>query len=68
MYKRQVKGSYYGSANPQRDFPFLADLYLAGKLELDRLVTRTYRLDEINAAYADMLSGAVARGVILFDA
>ena len=66
--EKTVKGSYYGSAHPARDFPFLADLYLAGKLELDRLVTRTYRLEEINAAYADMLSGAVARGVILFEA
>lgn len=65
--EKTVKGSYYGSANPQRDFPFLAELYLAGKLELDRLVTRTYRLDAINAAYADMLSGEIARGVILFD-
>ncbi len=61
--EKTVKGSYYGSAHPARDFPFLADLYLAGKLELDRLVTRTYQLEEINAAYAaDMLSGAVAWG------
>lgn len=66
--EKTVKGSYYGSANPARDFPFIAELYLAGRLDLDRLVSRTYRLTEVNEAYADMLSGAVARGVILFDA
>ena len=64
--EKTVMGSYYGSANPARDFPLYADLYMRGKLDLDRLVTRTYSLHEINEAYADMLSGAVARGVIVF--
>jgi len=63
--EKTVKGSYYGSANPARDFPFLAELYLQGRLDLDLLITRTYRLDEINEAYAQMLAGEVARGVIL---
>jgi Zn-dependent alcohol dehydrogenase len=66
--EKTVKGSYYGSASPARDFPFFADLYLQGRLDLDRLVSRTYPLEQVNEAYADMLAGAVARGVILFDA
>lgn len=65
--EKTVKGSYYGSASPARDFPLLAELYLQGRLDLDRLVTRKYPLEEINAAYADMLAGRVARGVIVFD-
>lgn len=65
--EKTVMGSYYGSANPARDFPLFADLYLKGRLDLDRLVSKTYRLDEINAAYADMLAGSVARGVIVFE-
>ncbi len=60
-----VRGSFYGSVHPRRDIPFLLDLYLAGKLKLDELVARRYRLDQINEAYADMLSGEVARGVII---
>lgn len=64
--EKTVKGSYYGSSQPQRDFPRLAELYLHGRLPLDRLVSRTYRLDEINAAYADMLTGRIARGVVTF--
>lgn len=64
---KTIRGSYYGSVHPQRDFPMLVDLYMHGKLKLDELVTRTYYLDEINEAYKAMLSGEVARGVILFD-
>lgn len=65
--EKTVKGSYYGSAHPQRDFPFYASLYLDGLLDLEGLITRTYRLEEINAAYAEMLSGQVVRSVIVFE-
>ncbi len=61
-----VKGSYYGTANTSRDFPLFADLYLQGKLDLDKLISKTYSLDQINEAYTDMLGGKIARGVIVF--
>jgi S-(hydroxymethyl)glutathione dehydrogenase/alcohol dehydrogenase len=64
--EKTIKGSYYGSVSPRRDFPLLIDLYVAGKLKLDELVSRTYRLDQINDAYAAMLEGSTARGVITF--
>ena len=64
--EKTIRGSYYGTVNPARDFPRFVDLYLAGKLKLDELVTRRYRLNQINDAYADMLSGKSARGVIVF--
>jgi Zn-dependent alcohol dehydrogenase len=64
--EKTIMGSYYGTANTGRDFRLYADLYLKGKLALDRLVSKTYPLDQINAAYADMLSGESARGVIVF--
>ena len=64
--EKVVRGSSYGSVNPRRDIPALLDLYLAGMLKLDELITRRYRLEQINEAYADMLSGDVARGVIVF--
>jgi NDMA-dependent alcohol dehydrogenase len=65
--EKTVKGSYYGSASPARDFPFFAGLYLQGRLDLDQLVSRTYPLEQVNSAYADMLSGSVARGVIVLE-
>jgi S-(hydroxymethyl)glutathione dehydrogenase/alcohol dehydrogenase len=65
--EKTVTGSYYGSANPARDFPLFTELYQRGQLDLDRLVSKTYPLEQINAAYADMLAGTVARGVIVFE-
>lgn len=64
--EKTVTGSYYGSANPARDFPLYAELYRNGQLDLERLVSRTYPLEQINEAYQDMLSGEIARGVIVF--
>ena len=64
--EKTVMGSYYGTADPSREFPRLAALYLEGRLDLDRLVTQRYRLDQINLAYADMLAGETARGVVEF--
>jgi Zn-dependent alcohol dehydrogenase len=40
---------------------------MQGRLDLARLVSKTYALDEVNQAFADMLAGRVARGVIVFD-
>lgn len=59
-----VTGSLYGSCRPHLDMPLLLDLYAAGRLDLDRLVTRTYPLEAINEAFADMVAGGLARGVI----
>jgi len=64
--EKVVRGSFYGSVNPPRDIPMLLDLHAAGLLKLEELITRAYRLDQINQAYADMLSGALARGIIVF--
>jgi len=64
--EKTVTGSYYGSANTARDFPRFADLYSRGRLDLDRLITKSYPLEQINEAYADMLKGETARGVIVF--
>lgn len=65
--EKVVKGSYYGSINAARDFPLILDLYMAGRLKLDELISREYRLDQVNDAFTAMLSGDTARGVILFD-
>jgi Zn-dependent alcohol dehydrogenase len=64
--EKRVTGCYYGSADPDRDFPWIAQLYLDRKLDLDRLVSKTFDLEEINQAYRDLLDGKLARGVILF--
>jgi len=64
--EKTVRGSYYGSVNARRDFPQFIEMYLAGKLNLDDLVSRRYALDDINEAYRAMLDGEVARSLIVF--
>ncbi|MGH2569371.1 MAG: zinc-binding dehydrogenase [Bacteroidota bacterium] len=64
--EKTVMGSYYGTANTARDFPRYADLYMQGKLPLDTMISKTYPLEMINEAYAEMLSGTIARGVVVF--
>jgi S-(hydroxymethyl)glutathione dehydrogenase / alcohol dehydrogenase len=51
---------------PNLDFPRLVDLYLDGRLKIDELVSRTYKLSEINEGFAALRSGQVARGVVVF--
>lgn len=65
--EKTVTGSIFGSAQTRRDFARFADLRQQGRLPIDRLVARRYRLDDVNEACADMLSGRGGRGVILFD-
>lgn len=65
-HEKIVTGSLYGSCRPQRDMPKILDLYAEGRLPLDRLVTRTYGMDDINAAFDDMVAGKLARGVVIF--
>jgi NDMA-dependent alcohol dehydrogenase len=62
--EKVVTGSLYGSCRPHLDIPLVLDLYAEGRLALDRLVSKTYALDEINTAFEDLQSGEVARGVI----
>jgi NDMA-dependent alcohol dehydrogenase len=64
LMEKQVVGSLFGSANPRRDIPYLLDLYAKGLLDLDRLVTRTYQLGEVNKGYEDLREGRNIRGVI----
>ena len=64
---KTIQGCMYGSVNPRVDFPKLLALYQRGKLDLDRMVTRTYTIDEAPQAFEDMEKGLNARGVILYD-
>lgn len=64
--EKTVKGSYYGTVHAPRDFPMLLDLFMTGKLPLDRMVSARYPLSAINEAYDTMLAGGTVRGVITF--
>jgi S-(hydroxymethyl)glutathione dehydrogenase/alcohol dehydrogenase len=51
-------------SNPLYDIPRLLDLYRAGRLKLDELITREYTLDEVNQGYTDLDEGKLIRGII----
>lgn len=62
--EKTIKGCYYGSARPAVDIPTMVQLYNSGKIDVDGLITRTYKLEDINQAYEDIDSGDIGRGVI----
>lgn len=61
---KTIMGCRYGAGRPHKDIPLFVDLYLAGRLKLDELVTRTYPLDDIQHTIDDMHHGDLARGVL----
>ena len=64
--ERRLAGSFYGTAQPRNDFPRFVNLYKAGKLKLDELVTKRYSIYEANEAFEDLQAGQLARGLIVF--
>ena len=66
MGNRRLLGSFVGSMQPRLDLPMLIELYRAGKLDLDVLISKRYRLEELPQAFEDMEQGKVARGVLVF--
>ena len=60
-----LKSSWYGDCLPSRDFPMLIELYLQGRLDLDRFVSETIRLDDVEAAFHKMEKGDVLRSVVV---
>jgi S-(hydroxymethyl)glutathione dehydrogenase/alcohol dehydrogenase len=66
--EKRIQGSLMGSNRFPVDMPRLVDMYMAGKLKLDEMISRRIKLEEVNSAFEEMKTGAVARSVIVFDA
>ncbi|CAG7640674.1 NDMA-dependent alcohol dehydrogenase [Rhodococcus opacus] len=65
LNEKTIKGTLFGSSNPQYDIVRLLRLYDAGKLNLDDLITTRYTLDQVNEGYQDLRDGKNIRGVII---
>jgi len=61
-----LKSSWYGDCLPSRDFPMLIDLHLDGRLPLEKFVSETITLDEVEKAFGKMERGEVLRSVVVF--
>ncbi|MEO8526459.1 MAG: alcohol dehydrogenase, partial [Caldimonas sp.] len=66
MGEKRIVRSSYGGARPRRDFPWLAQLYLDGKLELDALISSRLPLERINEGFDAMRQGSGVRHVVVF--
>tara|TARA_B100000809_G_C15056150_1_gene500700 strand:- start:642 stop:1379 length:738 start_codon:yes stop_codon:yes gene_type:complete len=61
-----LKSSWYGDCLPSRDFPMLIDLYLQGRLDLDRFVSESIGIGDVEEAFHKMERGEVLRSVVIF--
>jgi S-(hydroxymethyl)mycothiol dehydrogenase len=61
-----LKSSWYGDCLPSRDFPMLIDLHLQGRLPLDKFVSETIALDDVEQSFGAMQRGDVLRSVVVF--
>ncbi len=66
-WQKRIQGTIFGSSNPLYDIPRLLSLWESGDLMLNELITRRYKLEEVNEGYQDMLDGKNVRGVIVYD-
>jgi S-(hydroxymethyl)mycothiol dehydrogenase len=62
-----LKSSWYGDCLPSRDFPKYIDLHLDGRIDLDKFVTETISLSEVESAFHKMEAGEVLRSVVVFE-
>lgn len=65
LREKTVRGSNMGSGRASLDIPLYVDLFMAGRLPLDKLVTRTYPLVEINNAMNSLEKGGVVKARLL---
>ena len=67
LFGKRIQGALFGGGNPFEEIPRMLDMYRAGKLKLDELVTARYRLDEVRQGYQDLVDGKNIRGVIMHE-
>lgn len=67
MAERGIRGSIMGSNRFPVDIPRLVDFYMQGRLKLDEMISRRIGLNQIDEAFDEMETGAIARSVVMFD-
>jgi S-(hydroxymethyl)glutathione dehydrogenase/alcohol dehydrogenase len=67
LLQKKIVGSCYGNCNPASAVSQLLKMYRAGIIKIDELITKEYKLDQVNEAWADMVAGKNIVGVIRMD-
>jgi NDMA-dependent alcohol dehydrogenase len=68
MSNQALLGTVFGSASPRVQVPNLLNLFEAGQLKIDEIITQEYGLDQVQQGYDDQAAGTIIRGVVAFDA
>jgi NDMA-dependent alcohol dehydrogenase len=68
MYNQALLGTVFGSQSPRVQVPNLLNLFEAGQLKIDEIITQEYTLDQVQQGYDDQAAGTIIRGVVKFDA
>ena len=67
MNNQSLLGTIFGSVSPRVQVPNLLNLYEAGQLKIDEIITQEYTLDQVQQGYDDQAAGTIIRGVVKFD-
>src|SRR5208282_5365205 len=67
LFEKRIQGALFGGGNPFEEIPRMLELYRAGRLKLDELVTSRYRLEDVNQGYRDLLDGRNVRGLLIHE-
>jgi alcohol dehydrogenase len=65
--ERTIKGSYLGSCVPKRDIPDYIEMFEAGTLPVDKLMSEKITLDQVNEGFDKLTAGETVRQLIIFD-
>jgi NDMA-dependent alcohol dehydrogenase len=66
MFNQALLGTVFGSTSPRVQVPNLLNLFEAGQLKIDEIVTQEYSLDQVQQGYDDQAAGTIIRGVVKF--
>src|SRR5262252_7007812 len=67
LFEKRIQGCFMGSNRFRIDMPRIIDLYRQGRIDLDDMITRRGKLEDVNEAFRAMKAGEVARTVLMLE-
>ena len=67
LFEKRIQGCFMGSNRFRIDMPRLIEFYEQGRLNLDDMISKRGKLEDVNEAFRAMKAGEVARTVLMFD-
>lgn len=64
---KRIEGTWGGACDPDRDLPRFFDLHAQGKLPVEKLLSKRYRLDDVNEALSDLEQRKITRALLEID-